>query len=228
MLPAYEAKLLCKDGAVKDVEIVFGIIKIDGKRADMGYVRDITFRKKAQEEIKRTVERLKKRLEETVNALASIAEKRDPYTAGHQQRVAQLAGAIAREMNLPEDRVESVVVAATLHDIGKIYEPSEILSKPDILTDIEFLMMKVHPEIGYDILKNIDFPWPVARIVRQHHERIDGSGYPDNLTDKEILLEAKILAVADVVEAMAPIGRTGQRSVLKRRSGDIQKQRYHL
>jgi len=203
VLHAYEAKLLCKDGTIKDVEIVFGIIKIDGKRADMGYVRDITSRKKAQEEIKRTVERLKKRLEETVNALASIAEKRDPYTAGHQQRVAQLAGAIAREMNLPEDRIEGIVVAATLHDIGKIYEPSEILSKPDILTDIEFLMMKVHPEIGYDILKNIEFPWPVAQIVRQHHERIDGSGYPDNLTGKDMLLEAKIVAVADVVEAMA-------------------------
>ncbi|MDD5476087.1 MAG: HD domain-containing protein, partial [Syntrophales bacterium] len=95
------------------------------------------------------------------------------------------------------------VVAATLHDIGKIYEPSEILSKPDLLTDIEFLMMKVHPEIGYDILKNIDFPWPVALMVRQHHERIDGSGYPDGLNGKDILLEAKILAVADVVEAMA-------------------------
>ncbi len=202
-LSLYETKLLCKDGSTKDVEIAFGVIKIEGKSADMGYVRDITFRKKAQEEIKRTVERLKRRLEETVNALASIAEKRDPYTAGHQQRVAQLAGAIAREMNLPEDRIESVVVAATLHDIGKIYEPSEILSKPDILTDIEFLMMKVHPEIGYDILKNIDFPWPVAQIVRQHHERIDGSGYPDGLRDKDILLEAKILAVADVVEAMA-------------------------
>ncbi|MCK9229676.1 MAG: PAS domain S-box protein [Syntrophales bacterium] len=199
----YEGRLLCKDGSIKDAEIAVGVIRIEGKRAEMGYVRDITFRKRAQEEIKRTVERLKKRLEETVSALASIAEKRDPYTAGHQQRVAELAGAIAREMGLDEDQVEGTIVAATLHDIGKIYEPSEILSKPDVLTDIEFLMMKVHPEIGYDILKNIDFPWPVARIVRQHHERIDGSGYPDGLTGTDILIEARIIAVADVVEAMA-------------------------
>lgn len=201
--PLYEGRLLCKDGSIRDVEIAVGVIRIEGKRAEMGYVRDITFRKRAQEEIKRTVERLKKRLEETVSALASIAEKRDPYTAGHQQRVAELAGAIATEMGLEEDQVEGTVVAATLHDIGKIYEPSEILSKPDVLTDIEFLMMKVHPEIGYDILKNIDFPWPVARIVRQHHERIDGTGYPDGLKGKDILIEARIIAVADVVEAMA-------------------------
>jgi PAS domain S-box-containing protein/putative nucleotidyltransferase with HDIG domain len=199
----FESCLLCSDGSVKDVEIAFGAVTIEGQRAEMGYIRDITFRKKAQDEIRRTVDRLKKRLEETVNALASITEKRDPYTAGHQQRVAELTSAIAEEMDIGDDRTEGAVVAATLHDIGKIYEPSEILSKPDLLTDIEYLMMKVHPEIGYDILKNIDFPWPVARIVRQHHERMDGSGYPDGLAGNEILLEARIIAVADVVEAMA-------------------------
>ena len=112
-------------------------------------------------------------------------------------------GAIAREMKLSEEQVEGILVAATLHDIGKIYEPSEILSKPGILTDIEFLMMKVHPQIGYDILKNIEFPWPVATIVLQHHEKLNGSGYPRGLSDGNILLEARILAVADVVEAMA-------------------------
>ncbi len=163
---------------------------------------NITARKRVQEALKRSFERLETRLEETVSALASMTEKRDPYTAGHQQRVTQLACAIAKEMNLPEKQIQGIRVASTLHDLGKVYEPAEILSKPDLLTDIEFLMMKVHPDIGYDILKNIEFPWPVAKIVRQHHERLDGSGYPDGLTGDKILLEARILAVADVVEAM--------------------------
>lgn len=203
VLPLYETKVLCKDGTTKDVEIAFGIISINKEPADMGYVRDITARKKAEEELTKSFERIQKRLEETVNALASMTEKRDPYTAGHQQRVTQLARALAQEMELPELEIEGIVVAATLHDIGKIYEPAEILSKPDILTEIEFLMMKVHPDVAYEILKNIDFPWPVAQIVRQHHERYDGSGYPEGLRGEEILLEARILAVADVVEAMA-------------------------
>jgi PAS domain S-box-containing protein/putative nucleotidyltransferase with HDIG domain len=203
VLPLYEAQVLCKDGTIKDVEIAFGIITINKQAADMGYIRDITARKRAEEELNKSFERIQRRLEETVNALASMTEKRDPYTAGHQQRVTQLARAIAEEMELPESQVEGTVVAATLHDIGKIYEPAEILSKPDILTEIEMLMMKVHPDVAYEILKNIDFPWPVARIVRQHHERYDGSGYPDGLKGEEILLEARIIAVADVVEAMA-------------------------
>jgi len=203
VLPVYETKVFCKDGTIRDVEIAFGIITINKQPADMGYIRDITIRKKAQEELTRSFASIQKRLEETVNALASMTEKRDPYTAGHQQRVTQLARAIAKEMHLTDNRIEGIAVAATLHDIGKIYEPAEILSKPDILTEIEFLMMKVHPEVGYEILKNIDFPWPVAQIVKQHHERYDGSGYPEGLKGEEILLEARILAVADVVEAMA-------------------------
>jgi len=202
-LPLYEAKIKCKDGSIKDVEISFGIITINKEPADMGYLRDITARKRAEAELTKSFERIQRRLAETVAALASMTEKRDPYTAGHQQRVTQLARAIAMEMHLPEDQVQGIVVAATLHDIGKIYEPAEILSKPDILTEIEFLMMKVHPEVGYDILKNIEFPWPVAQIVLQHHERHDGSGYPKGLKGEEILPEARILAVADVVEAMA-------------------------
>lgn len=202
VLPLYETKVLCKEGGQRDVEIAFGIITINGQPADMGYVRDITAHKQAQDALDKSFERLQKRLEETVNALSSMTEKRDPYTAGHQQRVTQLARAIAKEMNLPEEKIDGIVVAATLHDIGKIYEPAEILSKPDVLTDIEFLMMKVHPEVGYDILKNIDFPWPVAQIVYQHHERHNGTGYPRGLMGDEILIEARILAVADVVEAM--------------------------
>ena len=203
VLPLYETKIMCKDGTLKDVEVAFGLIKIAGISADMGYVKDITARKVAQEELKASVGRLQKRLEETVNALASITEKRDPYTAGHSERVTQLAYAIAQEMDLTDEQIEGVKVAGTLHDIGKIYEPSEILSKPGILSDIEVLMMRVHPDVGYDILKTIEFPWPIAQIVRQHHERMDGSGYPDGLKGDEILLEAKILAVSDVVDAMA-------------------------
>ena len=203
VLPLYEAQVSCKDGSIKDVEIAFGIITINKQPADMGYVRDITARKRAEEELTKSFARIQKRLEDTVNALSSMTEKRDPYTAGHQQRVTQLARAIAEEMELSESQTEGIAVAATLHDIGKIYEPAEILSKPDILTEIEMLMMKVHPDVAYEILKNIDFPWPVARIVRQHHERYDGSGYPDGLKGEEIFLEARIIAVADVVEAMA-------------------------
>ena len=203
VLPLYETKIVCKDGTLKDVEVAFRLIKIAGMPADMGYVKDITARKVAQEELKASVGRLQKRLEETVNALASITEKRDPYTAGHSERVTQLAYAIAQEMDLTDEQIEGVKVAGTLHDIGKIYEPSEILSKPGILSDIEVLMMRVHPDVGYDILKTIEFPWPIAQIVRQHHERMDGSGYPDGLKGDEILLEARILAVSDVVDAMA-------------------------
>jgi len=203
VMPPFELQVKKKNGEVIDADIAFGRIHILGETAYMGYVRDITERKKAQKELKRTVHRLRKRLKETVAALASMTEKRDPYTAGHQERVRELARAIAVEMKLPLEQREGLLIAATLHDIGKIYEPAEILSKPDILTDIEYLMMKVHPSIGYDILKNIDFPWPVAEIVYQHHERIDGSGYPMGLKGNDILIEARILAVADVVEAMA-------------------------
>jgi putative nucleotidyltransferase with HDIG domain len=142
-------------------------------------------------------------LGETATALASAIEKRDAYTAGHQQRVAQLACAIAREMGLKEDQIEGIHVAGVLHDIGKISVPAEILSKPGNLTEIEFSLIKAHPKIGYEILKNIEFPWPVAQITLQHHERMDGSGYPSGLSGEETLLEARILGVADVIEAIS-------------------------
>lgn len=142
-------------------------------------------------------------LEETVISLASTAEKRDPYTAGHQERVNRLALAIAKEQGLPDQQIEGLHIAAMLHDIGKIALPAEYLAKPSLLSKIERAAIEHHAEVGYDILKNIHFPWPVAEIVYQHHEHLDGSGYPRGLTDKEIHLEAKILAVADVVEAMS-------------------------
>ncbi|MES9997063.1 HD domain-containing phosphohydrolase [Desulfovibrio aminophilus] len=165
--------------------------------------RDIAEKKKAEESLRQSVAQLRQTLEETVSALAAMSEKRDLYTAGHQQRVAQLACAMAEEMGLQGDRVSGLRVAGKLHDIGKISVPAEILAKPSRLTPIEMSIMKTHSEAGFEILKRVSFPWPVARMVLQHHERLDGSGYPEGLRGDEIMLEARILAVADVVEAMS-------------------------
>jgi putative nucleotidyltransferase with HDIG domain len=140
---------------------------------------------------------------QTVNALMLALEKRDTYTVGHQQRVADLACAIAREMGFDEFAVEGMLVAGNLHDIGKIYVPYEFLTKPGTLSGEEFGVIKAHPRMGFEILSGIEFPWPVAMIVLQHHERLDGSGYPEGLRGPDISIEAKILSVADVVEAMA-------------------------
>ncbi|HZX30668.1 MAG TPA: HD domain-containing phosphohydrolase, partial [Rhodocyclaceae bacterium] len=142
-------------------------------------------------------------LEQTVQAIALTIEKRDPYTAGHEARVAQLATAIGRHINLPPDRLEGLRLGAMIHDIGKIWLPAEILSRPGKLTETEFALVKTHSRVGWDIVRDIDFPWPVADMVHQHHERPDGSGYPLGLEDGQIILESRILAVADVVEAMA-------------------------
>jgi response regulator RpfG family c-di-GMP phosphodiesterase len=147
--------------------------------------------------------RLKKNLLESVSAVAAMVELRDPYTAGHQRSVAHLAEAIAVELQLPDQQIEGLVLASVVHDVGKISVPTEILSKPGSLTEPEFSLIEQHPESGYEILKGIDFPWPIAQTVRQHHERLDGSGYPHQLRGAEIMLEARILAVADVIEAMA-------------------------
>jgi len=157
----------------------------------------------SEEETRRTLEALRKALNGIIQAMAAAVEIRDPYTAGHQRRVADLARTIAREMGLAKEQVDGVRMAGIVHDLGKISIPAEILSKPIRLNEIEFALIKTHPEVGYEILKDIDFPWPVALTVRQHHERINGSGYPQGLTGEEMLLEARILAVADVVEAIA-------------------------
>lgn len=138
-----------------------------------------------------------------VTAIASTVEMRDPYTAGHQRRTANLASAIAKELELSADQIEGLNLACVVHDIGKIRIPAEILCKPGRLNELEFGLIKQHPETGHEILKSIDFPWPIAQIVLSHHERENGSGYPQGLKNQEILLEAKILAVADVVEAMS-------------------------
>ena len=156
-----------------------------------------------EEELKKTLAQLRSSLEATIQALALTAEARDPYTAGHQRRVADLSRTIGQKMGLSRDQVDGVRMAGSIHDLGKIYVPSEILNKPGKIRENEFELVKSHPQVGYEILKTIDFPWPVAEIVLQHHERMDGSGYPNGLKGDEILLEARIVAVADVVESMS-------------------------
>jgi putative nucleotidyltransferase with HDIG domain len=166
-------------------------------------VQDGSGRGEGENLYKTLYESLLKILDDVVLALGSALEKRDPYTAGHQEQVSKIACAIAREMGMNQDRVEGLRIAGLLHDIGKICVPPDILTKPSKLTLHEFGIIKAHPETGYEILKGIRFPWPVARMVLHHHERLDGSGYPNGLQGDQIILEAKILAVADVVEAMS-------------------------
>ncbi|HEY5994106.1 MAG TPA: HD domain-containing phosphohydrolase [Gallionellaceae bacterium] len=160
-------------------------------------------RDRALDESRRFAERLRSSLEEALQAISATVEMRDPYTAGHQRRVAQLAAEIARVLGLPEEKVHGIRLASIVHDLGKIHIPAEILSKPSTLNEIEFSLIKTHPQAGYDILAEIDFPWPIAQTVLQHHERVDGSGYPHGLKGDAIIPEARILAVADVVEAMS-------------------------
>jgi uncharacterized domain HDIG len=164
---------------------------------------DISERKRAEREVEESRNAFRVALEATIAAAGKAVGARDPYTAGHQLRVAQLAGAIASEMGLDQDCVKGVAMGAVIHDIGKIHIPAELLAKPARLTPIEFSLMKTHTEVGHDILKDIPFLWPVADIAHQHHERLDGSGYPRGLKDDRIRLEARIVAVADVVEAMS-------------------------
>jgi HD-GYP domain-containing protein (c-di-GMP phosphodiesterase class II) len=156
-----------------------------------------------RQELKQSFENLKKVMDSTIQAIAIMVEKRDPYTSGHQQRVASLTRAIAEEIGLPADQIEGAYMAAAIHDIGKISLPAEILVKPIPLTDIEITLIQAHSQAGYDILAGIDFPWPIAEIVRQHHERLDGSGYPLGLSGDEILEAARIIGVADVFETMS-------------------------
>ncbi len=178
----------------------------DDKSNIMGSVlvlRDVTERMLAQRDLRLSFEKVQRIIEEIIQAISRIVEVRDPYTAGHQQRVANLACAIAEEMGFSKDQIDGIRMAGAIHDIGKLYVPSEILSKPAKLSDAEMAIVKNHPQVGYDILKGIEFPWPVAEIVLQHHERMLGDGYPAGLRGEEILIEARIMAVADVVEAMS-------------------------
>lgn len=197
-------EIIRKDRTERIVEISVTLMRSDAG-APIGFrgiMRDITERLRDMD-LQESFNTMRKALGQTVQALSLALEVRDPYTAGHHRRVSDLARAIASLMGFTRDRIDGIRIAGSIHDIGKISIPSEILSKPATLTAIEFKLIKTHPQMGYDILKNIDFPWPVAMAVYQHHERINGSGYPSGISDRNIILEAKILAVADVVEAMS-------------------------
>jgi len=201
----FDLEFYKKDGTAFWAECKFSIIR--DKQGKPGSIlvqaRDITERKQYEEKLVKSYDSLKKSLNDAIDTMVKIVETRDPYTAGHQQRSADLASAIAREMKLDDTRIDQLRMAAIIHDIGKMYVPSDILSKPGKLSDIEFSLIKTHAKAGYDIVKDMDFPCSVAKVVLQHHERLDGSGYPNQLKGEDTLLEAKILAVADVIEAMA-------------------------
>src|SRR4030042_3396791 len=200
-----EVELIRKDGSLVPVEVKYTFLHDAQARPVeiLAIARDISERKKAQEEARQSIEKLIRAMEHAIQAMTIVVEMRDPHTAGHQQRATQLACAIAREIGLSEEQISGLRLAGLIHDIGKVRVPAEILMNPDGLSEPEFMMIKAHPRLGYEILKTIDFPWPVAQIVLQHHERMDGSGYPSGLSGEDIVMEARILAVADVVDAMA-------------------------
>ena len=193
-----------KDGTLFPASVSGSSVLIDGKtKGRIILYQDITQRQQAEQKIKQGYEKLQRTMEATIHTISKIIETKDPYTAGHQYRVSQLAARIAKELKFCPDKLEGIRIASLVHDIGKISIPAEILSKPTELNEIEYSLIKDHSRIGADILKTIDFPWPVAEIILQHHERLDGSGYPQGLKGDEILPEAKIIGVADVVEAMS-------------------------
>jgi HD-GYP domain-containing protein (c-di-GMP phosphodiesterase class II) len=191
------------DGTDFPAMVLLSRIENGGTRLLQATVRDISDQKRIEEEIQRILENLRKSFSTIIQVLVSAVEVRDPYTSGHQTRSADLARAIATEMGLPQEKIEGIRMAGSIHDIGKLSIPSDILSKPTKLSELEFSLIKEHSRKGYEMLKDVESPWPLAEIVYQHHERMDGSGYPRNLKGAEMLIEARILAVADVVEAMA-------------------------
>ena len=201
----YEIQIPHKDGSPCWLEVSeFPICNEDDEVDRVECIfHNVSDRKKAELSLQTSVEKLRKSLAGTIQAMALTVETRDAYTAGHQRRVTNLARTIAQSMGLSEDEVDGIRMAGVIHDLGKISVPAEILSKPGKLSDLEFSLIKTHPQTGFDILKGIDFQWPIASIVLQHHERLDGSGYPQGMTGTEIMQEAKIMAVADVVEAMS-------------------------
>ncbi len=201
----FECRIRCRNGQIRWIS-GHGRLRSDGPNGQknlVGIIQNISERKQAELERETALGQLKKTLEGSIKAIARTIETRDPYTAGHQERVAQLAQAIAVELGLDEARIEGLGFGGLIHDIGKISVPAELLSTPRRLRPLEMELIRGHAQVGYDIIKDIDFPWPVGDMILQHHERLDGSGYPQGLKDPEILYEAKILSVADVVEAMS-------------------------
>jgi PAS domain S-box-containing protein/putative nucleotidyltransferase with HDIG domain len=199
-----EFRFLLKDGSVRFVESQGSVIRDEnGKVTNVIVVsRDVTDRKKAEEQLLQNFNNLQKTIKGTIQAMATVVETRDPFTSGHQKKVADLAYAIAQAMGLSSYTMEGIRIAGVIHDIGKISVPAEILCKPAKLSAIESNIVRAHSQTGYDILKEIEFPWPICKMVLQHHERLDGSGYPNGLKGSQILLEAQIIAVADVIEAI--------------------------
>ncbi|MBN1615585.1 MAG: response regulator [Deltaproteobacteria bacterium] len=200
-----ELEVLRRDGGTVWTEMRLSFLRDEKNRPTgiLGVTRDITERRQSEEALATSFENLRQSLIGAVQMMARVVEVRDPYTAGHQKRVAHLARAVAQEMGLEGDRIEGLYMAAIIHDIGKVSVPAEILSKPSKLSENEFALIKIHPQAGHDMLQEIEFPWPIAEVILQHHERMDGSGYPQGLKGEDICLETRILAVADVVEAMA-------------------------
>jgi PAS domain S-box-containing protein len=199
----YETRGLRRDGTEFDIEIQASIFVFQEETHILAIIREITERKKAEERLHRSFMELRETLRGAIKSLSAAIEIRDPYTGGHQERVTRIASAIALDMGMDEDTREGLQIAGTVHDIGKLVIPAEILSKPSKLSPMEYALVQTHSRAGFDILDRIKFPWPVAQIVLQHHERLDGSGYPQGLHGPDILLEARILCVADVVEAMS-------------------------
>ncbi|MFH1043785.1 MAG: HD-GYP domain-containing protein, partial [Pseudomonadota bacterium] len=187
------------------INLTVALVRKDSGEPDyfISVIEDISEKKRAEEQIQRYIEQLRTAFMSTVEVATTLSEMRDPYTAGHERRVAGIAVAIGAELGFDEQRIEGLRVAGFLHDVGKITIPAEILSKPGRLSALEFQLIQGHTQAGYDVLKVVKFPWPVAEVALQHHERIDGSGYPQGLKGDAILLEARIMAVADVIEAMS-------------------------
>ncbi len=199
----YSFAAVRKDGVVIDIGVHGTRATHGGRPAIIGLVQDISEKKRADAQIQRYLTQLETAFMSTVEVATTLSELRDPYTAGHERRVGKIAAAIGAELGFNDRRIEGLRVAGYLHDIGKITIPAEILSKPGKLTPVEFQLIQVHPQASFDVLKDVEFPWPVAEVALQHHERMDGSGYPQGLKGEAILLEARILAVADVIEAMS-------------------------
>lgn len=198
----YEASIVRKDGEVRHLHVFRKEIFWNSKKQSQVIYQDITLRRQAEEKLNHTLENLRRSIKVTMQVLGMTAEAKDPYIAGHQKRVSDLARAIATEMNLPQEKIEAIRIAGSIHDIGKISIPSEILCKASMLSPLEFSLIKCHSQSGYEIIKEVETPWPLADIILQHHERLNGTGYPEGLREENILMEARIIAVADVVEAM--------------------------